>query len=108
MADQRPVVISCDGHATGRPEDYVPYVEPRYRGQYEEFVREFKARQAAQTVARKEGRSLFSDEGSFAFDGETGDARDGEWNSSLRTKVLEGEGVVGEVLFPNGGVPFYP
>ena len=106
MAEQRPVVISCDGHATGRPEDYVPYVEPSYRGRYEEFVRELKARQAAQTKARKEGSSLFSDEGSFGLEKETGDARDGEWNSAIRTEVLEGEGVVGEVLFPNGGVPF--
>ena len=43
MAEQRPVIISCDGHATGRPEDYVPYVEPAYRGEYENFVRELKA-----------------------------------------------------------------
>ena len=35
----RPVIISCDGHATGRPEDYVPYIEPSYREQYDEFVR---------------------------------------------------------------------
>ena len=39
MTEQRPVIISCDGHVTGRPEDYVPYVEPGYRRQYEEFVR---------------------------------------------------------------------
>ena len=106
MAELRPVVISCDGHATGRPEDYVPYVEPAYRGQYEEFVRELKARQAAAAKARDDSKSLFSDEGSFGFQKETGDALDGEWNSSVRTKVLEGEGVVAEVLFPNGGVPF--
>jgi len=106
MTEHRPVIISCDGHATGRPEDYVSYVEPAYRGKYEEFVREFKAKQAAAAKARKEGRSLFSDEGSFAFDEETGDARDGEWNSAVRTRVLEEEGVVAEVLFPNGGVPF--
>jgi predicted TIM-barrel fold metal-dependent hydrolase len=106
MAEQRPVVISCDGHATGRPEDYLPYVEPSYRARYEEFVTEFKARQVAEAKAREDGRSLFSDEGSFAFNQETGDDRDGEWNSSVRTRVLEGEGVVAEVLFPNGGVPF--
>lgn len=106
VADPRPVVISCDGHATGRPEDYVPYVDPAYRSRYEDFVREFKARQAAAAKARQEGTSLFTDEGSFAFDEETGDDRDGEWNSSIRTKVLESEGIVAEVLFPNGGVPF--
>ena len=38
MSEERPVIISCDGHATGRPEDYVPYIEPAYRGQYDEFV----------------------------------------------------------------------
>ncbi len=106
MAEQRPVIISCDGHATGRPEDYVPYVEPAYRGRYEEFVRELEARRAKMAKARDENRSLFSKEGSDAFEQETGDARDGEWNSAVRTRVLEGEGVVAEVLFPNGGVPF--
>lgn len=102
MVERRPVVISCDGHATGRPEDYVPYVEPAYREKYRDFVRELRARQAAEAGKP----SLFSDEGSFGFQKETGDWRDGEWNSSLRSEVLEGQGVVAEVLFPNGGVPF--
>jgi predicted TIM-barrel fold metal-dependent hydrolase len=106
MAEERPVIISCDGHATGRPEDYVPYVEPAYRGRYEEFVRELAAKRAAMAKARAADRSLFSKEGSEQFEAETGTGRDGEWNSSVRTEVLEGEGVVGEVLFPNGGVPF--
>ncbi len=92
MAESRPVIISCDGHATGRAQDYVPYVEPAYRGKYQEFVGELAAKRAE----AKQKESLFSDEGSFGLDQETGDARDGEWNSSLRA----------EVLFPNGGVPF--
>jgi len=106
MTAQRPVIISCDGHATGRPEDYIPYVEPAYRAKYEEFVLELEKRKEAAVKAREEDRSLFSKEGSDAFAMETGAGRDGEWNSSVRTQVLEGEGVVGEVLFPNGGVPF--
>ncbi|MBW2243482.1 MAG: amidohydrolase family protein [Deltaproteobacteria bacterium] len=106
MSERRPVIISCDGHATGRPQDYVPYVDPAYREKYEEFVRGFRAQQAKQADAKKEGTSLFTDEGSFAFNEERGDARDGEWNSTIRTQVLEGEGIVAEVLFPNGGVPF--
>ena len=64
---RRPVIISCDGHATGRAEDYVPYVEPGYRERYQEFVRELKATQAAKAKERAEGRSLFSDEGSFGL-----------------------------------------
>ncbi|MFP6639210.1 MAG: amidohydrolase family protein [Myxococcota bacterium] len=106
MTQQRPVIISGDGHATGRPKDYVPYVEPAYRDRYQEFVTELEERKAAQAKAREENRSLFSKEGSEAFEEETGQGRDGEWNSAVRVEVLEGEGVVAEVLFPNGGVPF--
>jgi predicted TIM-barrel fold metal-dependent hydrolase len=104
MLQQRPVVISCDGHVTGRPEDYIPYIDPAYREKYEEHVREVQGQRAAEAAAKK--KSLFADEGSFGFDKEKGDARDGEWNSKIRTEVLEGEGVVAEVFFPNGGVPF--
>ena len=106
MTSPRPVIISCDGHATGRAEDYVPYVERGYREKYAEFMAELERREAAQARAREADRSLFSKEGSEAFEAETGDARDGEWNSSVRSDVLEREGVVAEVLFPNGRVPF--
>jgi predicted TIM-barrel fold metal-dependent hydrolase len=106
MVEQRPVVISCDGHATGRPQDYIPYVEPAYREEYERSVRKIEARRAERAKAKADDPSLFADEGSFGFEKETGDALDGEWNSSVRTQVLDSEGVVAEVLFPNGGVPF--
>jgi predicted TIM-barrel fold metal-dependent hydrolase len=106
MSAQRPVIISCDGHATGRPEDYVPYIEAPYRAQYDDFVRALAAQRAARVRATQENRSLFSKEGTEEFVASTGDARDGEWNSAVRTEVLEREGVVAEVLFPNSGVPF--
>lgn len=106
MSDERPVIISCDGHAVGRPDDFVPYIDPAFRERYREHATAMKAQRAAQRKAQQHGESLFTDEGSFGLDEETGDDRDGEWNSAVRTRVLEGEGVVGEVLFPNGGVPF--
>jgi predicted TIM-barrel fold metal-dependent hydrolase len=106
MRAERPVIISCDGHATGRPEDYRPYIEAAYREQYAEFEQALAAQRAARARATQENRSLFSKEGADGFAAATGDARDGEWNSDLRTEVLDGEGVVAEVLFPNNGVPF--
>ena len=72
MAEQRPIIISCDGHATGRPEDYIPYVEPAYRVKYEEFVRELEVKRAKLAKARDENRALFSKEGSEAFEAHTG------------------------------------
>jgi predicted TIM-barrel fold metal-dependent hydrolase len=106
MSHQREIVISCDGHATGRPDDYVPYIDPAYRDRNAEYATKVKARRAAQRKAMQDGKSLFTDEGSFGLDEETGDDRDGEWNSGVRNRVLETESVVAEVLFPNGGVPF--
>jgi predicted TIM-barrel fold metal-dependent hydrolase len=108
MSTHRPIVISCDGHAAGRPADYVPYIEPGYRAQYQEFVDHVRAQAlAARAAAAEANQSLFSKEGVEAFEREGGpDGRDGEWDSAIRTRVLDAEGVVAEVLFPNGGVPF--
>ena len=108
MSEHRPIVISCDGHAAGRPEDYVPYIEPAYRDRYQEFVDGVRAQAlAARAAAAAQNRSLFSKEGVEAFEQVGGpNGRDGEWDSALRTEVLEADGVVAEVLFPNGGVPF--
>jgi len=50
MTEARQIIISCDGHATGRPQDYISYVEPSYRDRYEEFVREFQAKQGRQAT----------------------------------------------------------
>jgi hypothetical protein len=49
MAEDRHVVISCDCHAVGRPDDYTPYIEPAYRDRYEDFLAH--QRRAAEAVA---------------------------------------------------------
>jgi predicted TIM-barrel fold metal-dependent hydrolase len=106
MTGERPVIISCDGHAAGRPEDYVSYIDPDYRDQYEEWAGLLVKRREAQAAATENDKGLFSKQGTDDFKMKTGDGRDGEWNSPLRTRVLEDDGVVAEVLFPNPGVPF--
>jgi len=106
MSTQRPVIISCDGHATGRPEDYAPYIEPDYRERYADFVEHLHGVRLKMEKRQENDEGLFSKKGSEDFEAATGDDRDGEWNSSVRTRVLEQEGVVAEILFPNGGVPF--
>ena len=73
MTEPRPLIISCDGHATGRPQDYVPYVEPAYRARYEESVRGLEKQKAARAKALAQDRSLFSKEGIFVtFDSNQG------------------------------------
>ena len=48
MVDQRAVIISCDGHAAGRPEDYVSYIDPAYRGDYDDWVKKLEKGRSAQ------------------------------------------------------------
>ena len=109
MAEDRHVVISCDCHAVGRPEDYTPYIEPAYREQYEGFVAHLRRTRDAIADATAENRSLFSKEGTDEYEAQAAVAeggRDGEWDSARRVKELEADGVVAEVVFPNNGVPF--
>ena len=109
MAEDRHVVISCDCHAVGRPEDYTDYIEPGYRGQYEGFVDQQRRAAEALTRATAENRSLFSKEGTDEFEAlgaVAGGGREGQWDSGRRVKELEADGIVAEVVFPNNGVPF--
>ncbi|HEX5268721.1 MAG TPA: amidohydrolase family protein [Acidimicrobiales bacterium] len=109
MAEDRHVVISCDCHAVGRPDDYTPYIEPAYRDRYEDFLAHQRRAAEALAAATAENRSLFSKEGTDEFEslGAVADGgRDGQWDSPRRVKELEADGVVAEVVFPNNGVPF--
>ena len=109
MSSERHIVISCDCHAVGRPQDFQPYIEQAYRQAYDEFVERQRAARQAIARATTEGKSLFSKEGMDDFESQDAVAfggRDGEWDSPRRVKELEADGVVAEVVFPNSGVPF--
>ena len=85
MAEERHVVISCDCHAVGRPEDYTPYIEPAYRDQYAEFMARQRRAAEALAAATAENRSLFSREGTEEFESLSAVAdggRDGKWDSA--------------------------
>jgi predicted TIM-barrel fold metal-dependent hydrolase len=102
----RVVVISCDGHASGRPADYAEYIDPAFRWQFDEWLKAQAHLESSQATARDEDRFLFSKAGSEEFEARTGNLRDGEWNPAVRTVALEQDGIVAEVLFPNSCVPF--
>jgi predicted TIM-barrel fold metal-dependent hydrolase len=109
VSNERHIVISCDCHAVGRPQDFRPYIDEAYRPAYDSFVERQRAARAAIARATTEGTSLFSKEGTDEFESQEAVAfggRDGEWDSPRRVKELEADGVVAEVVFPNAGVPF--
>jgi predicted TIM-barrel fold metal-dependent hydrolase len=107
MDDDALLVISSDGHAGALMADYRPYLDERYRDEFDDFLVEW------------------NDHGSRNFDLPALKMRLDpesivEWNEAMvltdringfpdshqRLKEQEREGVTAEVLFPDFGVPF--
>jgi predicted TIM-barrel fold metal-dependent hydrolase len=111
----RHIVISADGHAFGpgngstdteQLDLLTDYFEPRYRQDYREYsakLKEVFAERMASLVA-----GLFDQKATSSFaeqEAVSGGGTKGLFDSARRLKELEDEGIVAEVLFPNG-VPF--
>jgi predicted TIM-barrel fold metal-dependent hydrolase len=107
VSDRRMMVISSDGHATARMEDYTPYLDPEFREEFAAFCVEY----------REKGSHTFEEP---AMRGRLDPYVVQEWVERMvepgriegnfdpvrRLQELEGEGVVGEVIFPDFGLPF--
>ncbi len=84
--DQRYLVISADGHAGADIAGYRPYLEQAYLEEFDRWA------------------------GSFVNpfgDLERSDANR-NWDSAVRNELLEADGIVGEVVYPNTVPPFFP
>ncbi|MFI5047777.1 MAG: amidohydrolase family protein, partial [Acidimicrobiia bacterium] len=84
----RTAIISVDGHVKASRAGYRDYVEARFRDTYDDWV-------------RSEEEAGLPDAGNMNPALEP----DSQWDSDVRLRDLEGQGVVAEVLFPNG-LPF--
>ncbi|BCI85460.1 hypothetical protein NIIDMKKI_06660 [Mycobacterium kansasii] len=87
------IIISADCHAELPTERYREYIDPEYREDFEAFLVEKAA--AAQVGG------LIDEQFAQAWFSEHGDGIAGGWDVGLRDKELDGDGVVGEVIFPD-------
>jgi predicted TIM-barrel fold metal-dependent hydrolase len=78
-------IISVDGHVKASRSGYRDYIQARYVDVYDEWVR------AAEVDGIPDAGNLNPEYGA-----------DAQWDSERRLEVLDGQGVVAEVLFPNG------
>jgi predicted TIM-barrel fold metal-dependent hydrolase len=78
-------IISVDGHVKASRAGYRDYIQTRFLDAYDEWVR------AADEAGTPDAGNLNPDYGAEA-----------QWDSERRLEALEGQGVVAEVLFPNG------
>jgi predicted TIM-barrel fold metal-dependent hydrolase len=78
-------IISVDGHVKASRQGYRDYISARYLDDFDAWVR------AAEEAGMPDSGNLNPEYG-----------MDAQWDSAARWETLEGQGVVAEVLFPNG------
>lgn len=90
------IMISTDGHAGLPPERYKDYIATKYHAEFDKQL----AEQIAMTQAAE--KAFLIDE--FNNEWRKGIEEDlkGAWHSDIRNSVLDNDGVVAEVLFPDG------
>ncbi len=85
-ADDRYVVVSSDCHAGASVDGYRPYLESRWHDEFDAWRNDFIG--SPYPVEFRNGER--------------------DWDSALRLRELEQQGVAAEVVFPNTVPPFFP
>ena len=104
MKQQRLTIISSDCHAGATPDTYRGYVAPKLRGEYDRWLEAA----AVATQSRASGaikvdtagakrRKWFAEQAAVKEGGMSG-----AWDSAVRLRELDREGLAGEVLFADG------
>ena len=99
------VIISADTHAELPTEQYREYVDPEYREDFEAYL--------AEKIAASQAGGFIDEEFAEQWFDEHGEGIAGGWDVAQRDKELDGDGVAGEVIFPDAdavtgvaGAPF--
>ncbi len=100
----RYLVISSDSHASGLPDDYKPFIDPKFRAAYDEWVADEELQQRRR--AEHTGQTIYGEDALEDF-GQVEEVAtgglDGAHDSERRLKENDADGVVAEVIFPGGG-----
>ena len=86
QGEDRYIVISADCHGGGNIDDYRPYLDAKWRDEFEEWAANFE----------------------MPYEDLKGDNGARNWDSTRRRRDLEADGQVGEIIFPNTVPPFFP
>jgi predicted TIM-barrel fold metal-dependent hydrolase len=97
---ERYVVISSDGHCGANLLDYRPYLESRFHDEFDQWATSFHDGwiDAMGETLRDANKRI----GQASYEAPL------NWDSQHRLRLMEEQGVVAEVLFPNTIPPFYP
>jgi predicted TIM-barrel fold metal-dependent hydrolase len=108
---ERVLIVSSDGHCTARMRDYSPYIDPEWVDEFSQFCdiydRVGTSHGSERTLLNRtdpEIVDVWIKE--YVENGRTS----GQWDVNRRLIELDAEGISGEVLHPDFGLPFelYP
>lgn len=107
LSDRKIAIISSDGHATARMDEYAPYLDPKYRDEFRDFCVEYREKGSYTfEVPAMRGRLDPYVIQEWVEDMLEPGRVEGNFDPVRRLREMESEGVVGEVLFPDFGLPF--
>ena len=92
----RHLVVSSDCHAGLPPDQYRSYVDPKYRDAFDQALPI-----QVKTTKTMEESFLIADVNAEWRKGHE-KALTGAWDHSERTKVMDGDGIALEIIFPDG------
>ncbi len=96
----RYLLITADSHAGSSPEGYGPYLEQKWQGDFQDWLKQ--AAELAQLMRKVMGDRSIGVDGDPDIDGYR------NWDSARRLRETEADGVVAEVIFSNTSPPFAP
>src|SRR5579862_8446806 len=104
---QRVIMISSDGHACAKMEDYRPYIASEHHQAFDAFCVEFRQK-GSRSVDPKHLLTRLDPEVVDTWQEQVidGDRLGGISDTKLRFKEMARAGVAAEVIFPDFGLPF--
>jgi predicted TIM-barrel fold metal-dependent hydrolase len=101
------MVISSDGHATARMDDYAGYLDPAFREEFRAFCEVYRERGShtfeERALSQRLDPYLVEEWRENVIEA---NRLEGNFDAARRVTELDTEGVAAEVLFPDFGLPF--
>jgi predicted TIM-barrel fold metal-dependent hydrolase len=107
LSGERALMVSSDGHATAKMRDYRPYLDPDVRSEFDAFCDTFDEEGMTTVNPKSLANRIDPELVQLWIDTVLVEDRvAGQWDPDRRLQELDREGIAGEVIFPDFGLPF--
>jgi predicted TIM-barrel fold metal-dependent hydrolase len=107
LSGERALMVSSDGHATAKMRDYRPYLDPDVRSEFDAFCDTFDEEGMTTVNPKSLANRIDPELVQLWIDTVLVEDRvAGQWDPARRLEELDREGIAGELIFPDFGLPF--